>query len=237
MIDGPMISALGPSVRASRAQTVDRLYSIVSARRSSLLYADAERIAQGGIVDELLDPLESDCRLFVAERARRRIFVHAGALGWRGRAILIPGRSFSGKSSLTAALVRLGARYYSDEYAVLDERGRLHPYPAKLSLRNLDGSPGRRIEVEEMGGRRGRAPIPVGAIIVCRFRAGARFRPRRQTRGQAVLALMANTVPARSRPEMALRTLERAADAATTLRGTRGDADEAARVIVDRLGP
>ena len=39
----------------------------------------------------------------------------------RGRAIVIPGRTFSGKSTLVAELVRAGATYYSDEYAVEDE--------------------------------------------------------------------------------------------------------------------
>src|ERR671929_229610 len=87
---------------------------------------------------------------------------HAGVVGWQGRAILIPGRSFSGKSTLVAALVRAGATYYSDEFAVLDERGRVHPFPKKLSMR-LEGSARPRFApVEELGGRRGTTPLRVG---------------------------------------------------------------------------
>src|ERR1044071_2065737 len=44
--------------------------------------------------------LESHLRLYVAERAPRRVFVHAGVVGWRGPAVLIPGRRLSGKTSL-----------------------------------------------------------------------------------------------------------------------------------------
>jgi hypothetical protein len=65
----------------------------------------------------------------VAENARRWIFVHAGVVAWRGQAIVIPGATQSGKTSLVAALVRAGAEYFSDEYAVFDARGRVHPLP------------------------------------------------------------------------------------------------------------
>jgi uridine kinase len=41
--------------------------------------------------------------------------------------IAIPGRSFSGKTSLVTALVRAGAVYYSDEFAVIDRDGLVRP--------------------------------------------------------------------------------------------------------------
>jgi len=76
---------------------------------------------------------------YIALWARRRVFVHAGVVAWQGRAVLIPGRTLSGKSWLVRALVRAGAEYYSDEFAVLDARGRVHPYP--LPPREADGRP------------------------------------------------------------------------------------------------
>src|ERR687894_479249 len=45
-----------------------------------------------------------------------------------GRALVRPGPSLSGKTTLVAALVRSGAAYLSDEFAVLDPEGRVHPY-------------------------------------------------------------------------------------------------------------
>src|SRR6266700_1389758 len=114
---------LPPGWKSARSPIVDRLY------------AGAARLARTKALEELFEPLESDLQMFVAEWARRRVFVHAGVVGWRGQAIVIPGMSFSGKSTLVAALVRAGATYYSDEYAVFDARGRVHPYARKLSLR------------------------------------------------------------------------------------------------------
>jgi hypothetical protein len=42
--------------------------------------------------------------------------------------MVLPGKSFAGKTTLVAALVRAGAEYWSDEYAVLDANGDVHPY-------------------------------------------------------------------------------------------------------------
>ena len=115
---------------------VDRVYSILvggagpraNLRRFNLLYADHIQLARSMNLDSVFDTFESDLRIFVAEFAKHRVFVHAGVVGWKGRAIVIPGRSYSGKSTLVAELVRAGATYYSDEYAVFDARGRVHPF-------------------------------------------------------------------------------------------------------------
>jgi hypothetical protein len=46
------------------------------------------------------------------------------------------------------------------------------------------------------------------------------------TQGKAVLELLANTVSARSQPEMALNYLTKAVHSATCLKGTRGEASK-----------
>src|ERR1051326_6942658 len=125
---------LPPGWKASESPVVDRLYSLIvggtdqrpDGRRYNRLYVGAARIARTMDLHELYQILESDLQLHVAEMARRCLFVHAGVVGWGGRALVIPGRSFSGKSTLVAALVRAGATYYSDEYAVFDAQGRVH---------------------------------------------------------------------------------------------------------------
>src|SRR5688572_23974646 len=104
---------LPPGWRPAASPVVDTLYSLVvggdggsaQVRRYHLLYADAARLERTLEVGEALAALESDLHFRVALSARRRLFVHAGVVGWRGRAIVIPGRSGSGKTSLVAALV------------------------------------------------------------------------------------------------------------------------------------
>src|SRR5207249_4859741 len=133
--------ALPPGWKPARSPVVERLYSVVgggvraNGRSYSTLYADAARLVRTPDLPRLLHELESDLSLYVATEARRRVFVHAGVVGWRGKAILLPGSSLSGKSTLVAELVRAGATYYSDEYAVLDAQGRVFPFARPLSMR------------------------------------------------------------------------------------------------------
>lgn len=237
-------SLLPPGWKPSPSPIVKRLYSLFvggegprsGVRRLHLAYANTKRIARTADLEAALAAFESDLRLYVAERARRRVFVHAGVVGWRGRAIVIPGRSFSGKSSLVAALVRAGATYYSDEYAVFDERGRVHPFRAPLSMRGKDGQASTRHAPETLGGPLGGGALPVGLVAVSEYRPGARWRPRRLTPGQGVLALLANTVPARQRPAAALAALRQAVAEAPILKGMRGEAEEVADVLLENVG-
>lgn len=136
-----------------------------------VLYSNQERIALARKLTLLLNAFEHDVQLAVAQKARRKVFVHAGVVGWQGRAILIPGRSYSGKSTLVRELVRAGAIYYSDEYAVLDERGRVHPFPRPLALRD-DKRVNRKIPFQELGGQIGAKPLPVRTIFVTKYREG-----------------------------------------------------------------
>lgn len=236
---------LPPTTRAASTGVVERLYSVRLAgdaqgarrgpRRFNLLYANHTLLARTLDAEELFERFESDLQLTVAEGARRRVFVHAGVVGWRGRAILVPGRSFTGKTTLTAELVRAGATYYSDEFAVLDSEGRVHPYAKPLSVR--DGRTHRQtsVRVEELGGSRATKPLHVGLVVLSEFRESARvWRPRSLTLGQGSLALLANTVPARRRPAEVLETLERVVRGATVLRGARGEAVDTARKILER---
>jgi hypothetical protein len=141
----------------------------------------------------------------------------------------------TGKSTLTAALVRAGAVYYSDEYTVLDHRGMVRPYARRLGMRSLVTGISRPVAVEEIGGRAGHGPATVGLIAHLKYDPSTGWQPERITRGQAILRLFDNTVAARSRPRAALTALERATVDTLALAGTRGDADEAASILISLL--
>ena len=230
---------LPPNAKPARGPRVECLYSLIvrgtkvgsNVRRFNILYADAVPLARTKDTDRVLEALETDLQLYVAERARRRLFVHAGVVGWRGRAIVIPGRTMSGKTTLVRALVRAGATYYSDEYAVLDERGRVHPYLKPMSIRDNAGGRPKKILPEALGGITGVKPLPVGLVVATSYREGVRWRPRRLSQGRAVMALLAHTVSARRRPERSLTTLRQVVADALVLKGARGEAEE----IVDAL--
>ena len=65
-----------------------------------------------------LEALTGAVELHVAEHSPNLTLVHAGVVAGTGGALVLPGRSQAGKSTLVAALVTAGASYYSDEFAV-----------------------------------------------------------------------------------------------------------------------
>jgi hypothetical protein len=234
---------LPPHVRPTHGHRVGRLYSLIVSgtkvgsrtRRFNILYADAIKSAPSRDTDQVLEALERDLHLYVGEQARRRVFVHAGVVGWRGRAIVIPGRTMSGKTTLVKALVDAGATYYSDEYAVLDERGRVHPYLKHLSIRENGEDRPTKIPPEALGRVPGSKPLPVGLVVATSYREGARWRPRRLPPGRAVMALLANTLSARTKPDRALAVLRQAVLDAQVIKGVRGEAEEVAEALLGRL--
>ncbi len=148
---------------------------------------------------------------------------------------MIPGLSFSGKTTLVKHLVQSGAKYYSDEYAVLDGRGWVHPYPRPLGLRSPDSTRTEKIRVEDLGGATGSRPVPVNLIVSTTFKAGAEWRPQRLSAGNGVLELLSHTVSARRRPGLALTTLPKVTANATVLKGVRGEAGKTADAILEKV--
>jgi hypothetical protein len=239
-----LIARLPPGARPSQARTTNHLYSMTGfmngsggrMTRFNLGYWNLLRFARTRSFDDLLEQFESHLQLTVAEYAPRRVFVHAGVVGWNGRAILVPGSSFTGKSTLVAELLRAGATYYSDEYAVIDASGRVHPYARDLRIRSSGAARMKRMRAADFGIASGSKPLPVALVISTAFKEGGRWRPREVTRGKTVLELLANTVSARSQPEMALSFLAKAVESATSMKGVRGEASEMAEAIL-RLAP
>jgi hypothetical protein len=184
----------------------------------------------------VLNVFESDLQLYVAESSPRRLFVQAGVVGWRGQAILIPGRSLSGKTTLVLELVRAGASYLSDEYAVFDTRGRVHPYPKKLQVKDKTSLESERWTVESLGGLREVKPLPVGLVVLTNYRAGAHWRPRSLSPGKGALALLDNTVSFQRQPAFAFPILSQVASDAPILKGVRGEAREVVDAILKSLG-
>jgi len=210
--------------------------SRANGRRLNVLYGDDEQLARSSDLAIVYDRFESDLRIFVAELARHRVFVHAGVVGWKGQGIVIPGRSYSGKSTLVAELVRAGATYYSDEYAVLDTRGRVHPFIKPLELREEGEFSQTKISAAELGGQSGTKPLPVGSGFDDDSLRAARAGVRESSLPAGEVEMLFNTVSARRSPEKRWRRLQCVASQADVLKGVRGDATKVCRIIAQKSG-
>jgi Rps23 Pro-64 3,4-dihydroxylase Tpa1-like proline 4-hydroxylase len=197
----------------------------------------AYRIARDGIdlfadqtEEGAFEWLREDIDSTVVQRSRQMLFVHAGVVGWRGRAIVIPGPSHAGKSTLVAELVRRGAVYYSDELAVLDETGRVHPYRRTPVLRDDEPKPQdlRLVREDEPP-----QPLPIGLIVEGAYRPGVTWRPTVVRGARAVLPLIDGTVLACQDIARTLRIAARVAPTVVTLRGLRSEAADVAAHLLD----
>jgi SM-20-related protein len=166
-----------------------------------------------------------------SRRSYQGLFVHAGVVGWRGMAILVPGRSLTGKTTLVSQLVRLGAVYYSDEFAILDDAGRVHPYRRPLVLRNemIGSSADLRLQWEDMATE----PLPIGMVVVAPYQPGSTWRPSILRNARAVLPIIEGTVLARQESARILRIAARIAPRVVTLQGVRPEATETAARLLE----
>jgi hypothetical protein len=182
-----------------------------------------------------LGMLDAQIRLHVAEWAPHHVFVHAGVIARNGRALAIPGTSFSGKTTLVAALLSTGVEYLSDEYLVLDPTGRANPYPRPLSIRPTEGEPGGERLASELGAATASSPAELSGVMITRYRPDATWQPVTLSRARGCLALMEHTIPAQRRPHAALDVIEHALAGATILEGDRGDAHDTTESILERF--
>ena len=201
------------------------------------LFRNGEKLCEDGGRELFLNMVESHLRITVAEFAVGKVFLHAGVVGWKGRAIVIPATSFSGKTTLVAELVKKGALYYSDEYAVLDADGNVEPFPKWLSLRGLtDGLMQNDCSVESLGGTAGTEPMPVGMVLIAKYKSGRkiprRWQPKRLTRGEAVMEIIPHTLPIRNKPKFVLEVLNKLTDRAIIVRTVRGEAATFAETLL-----
>lgn len=152
--------------------------------------------------------------------------VHAGAVLWRKRALLLPGSTHAGKSSLVTELLRRGATYLSDEYAVIDSEGLVHPYPRALLVRN-----GRPEQIPmlpaEYNASVGETPSPVGWIFALQYLPGCNWDVTAITQSEALLTLLRNTPHILSGSPDMVPIFERAVSGASCYTGCRSEAADA----------
>lgn len=180
------------------------------------------------------------------------LVLHAGAVVQRDRAIVLPGSSNRGKSTLTAALVRSGLDYLTDEAAAIDAHGRCRPYAKAIAL-----DPGsfslfpdlepcrapasvlekqiRRREWHIAPDRLGRvaARAPVHAVVCPHWRAGATTRLARLTPTEALHSLLGDAFDFTAGGQPVFDILTALVSGVPVYRLGYGDLDDAVRVVTE----
>ncbi|MEM7585784.1 MAG: hypothetical protein AAF560_20510 [Acidobacteriota bacterium] len=200
-----------------------------SSQRPSRLLVNDRAVIVARQPRDVVERFEHELMTALAARSRWLI-LHAGVVVHYGRALVLPGRSFAGKSTLVRALVDHGATYYSDDLAAIDPAGRVHAVPRPLALRNRDSRP-EHFAPRELGWTERCVARPIAGFLLVHYRPGARFAAARLTPGQGAMALFAHALSAATAPERTLRQLIELTAKAPVLRGERGEAN----VDVERI--
>ncbi len=209
----------------SAVDAAHEFYYVWNKSERDSLYRDSEILTVRLPRENLFDQLQSVIRLTVAEFAVDRVFVHAGVVSWKGKALVFPARSYMGKSTLTAELVRRGALYYSDEYAVFDKNGLVSPFPKMLSLREeINNKTQIDYPVEAFGGTVGTGAIPVGMVLLTEYKPNARWKPRHLSSGNGLIEIMRDTIPIRNDPAFTISVLNQVTKNSLIVQSPRGEA-------------
>lgn len=174
--------------------------------------------------------LNSMIRAHVAGKSKNWVFVHAGVVEWKGKAIIIPGQSHQGKTTLVSELIRIGARYMSDEFAILDENGMVNPFDRDLSVRIDNDMKG--IPASVFGAQKQLEPIEAGMVLFTEFRDNGAWKPEKISVGSGILATIPQVIPVSFNTEFALKVLNTTFNRAIIVKSDRGEARETAPKIL-----
>lgn len=134
-IEAAVEGLFAPLSHARRASDAIPL-CVVETEDGYALWADEAPIARRETADEMLGRLISEVTTRAYPAAQWGAVIHAAAIGTRKGALLIPGSSGQGKTTLTAGLVHAGFSYFGDDTISIDARtGLIVPMPLALSIK------------------------------------------------------------------------------------------------------
>jgi hypothetical protein len=177
---------------------------------------------QAGDPQRCWDRVESELALFASERLAGLVAVHAAVIVRGSKALVVPGASGAGKSSLCVAAAAAGAQILTDEYALVDPAsGLVTGWRRPVRVRR----PGGVVDRIDLATKSGPVEVGLVAFVVYTTRSAPPWAT--LTGAEAVLGLLANTVCARSRPDAALDAALAIARSARAVAGSRGEAADA----------
>lgn len=194
------------------------------------------------------DPLDDLARFTRSALERTDLLcVHAGVVSVPGGgAIAFPGRSGLGKSTLTAALVRAGFEYLSDEVLALRPDGRVSAFPRPVALDTaavtmlgladmvvIRGADEMLIAADALGSV-GPAVAPLVELLLLERRPGpALLMP--APRSEAVAALVEHSFNHYRDPQASLAQFVRLVACARVRRAAYSDAAELAQLLAAEI--
>lgn len=190
----------------------------------------------------------------IAQRAHWYLMIHAATLQRDGRALILPGRPGTGKSTLATGLLQAGWQLLSDEFALVSlTDGHLYPLWRPISLKGQAEAIFRtrrpeRMSAETFPSAKGRvgfyrplaeagevcqAPVPPAAVVILAFEPGAPVSLDKVPAADAFLQLAQNSFNYTALGETGFDALVRLTRASVCRYLRYSDLGEATRQIAD----
>jgi hypothetical protein len=166
----------------------------------------------------------------------KMFFFHAGAVALNGKGIVIPGKSFAGKTTLTKEFIKHGAIYYSDDCALINSEGLLFPYPISLAVRGENGR--EYVESKVFGSVDGVEPVKVEYVLFASYKEGKSWSPTILDSGHMTLRLLEHLFfPAsiNQKPKEILELAAKLMGQVKIIEGVRGEAIEVVKWFTDKI--
>ena len=188
----------------------------------------------------------------LAQKSVGGLLFHAATLTWRGRGLLLPGKSGTGKTTLSGWLSTKGLRYLTDELSFVPDRSqRIVAFPRPLNIKTsglhaLRGHYDLASDSEALTGRvvalaqpthareRGSGnSTPLGLIVFPRYRQDAEVGLTPLSGGQTGLRLMACLLNARNLQAHGFPSVAKLGGSVTAYELTYSDVEQLEPLLAD----
>lgn len=96
-----------------------------------------EKIYEGESIGTAAEFLMGHTIYNLADKSSGGLLIHAAGLEWKGKGILLPGKTGAGKTTMTAWLLKKGLGYLTDELVFIPEGTQtMHSFTRPLNLKN-----------------------------------------------------------------------------------------------------
>lgn len=225
------LTAMMPQVcRPTAPEESGAVISLIGVQdeNSNGLYFNNEPALKFERYDETLFEACQDKILFILAIVSlpTKFYLHAGAVSWKNQGILIPGDSFSGKTTLVKDLIKAGGTYITDDLAVLNDEAQILPFPKSLAIRTETGRELRT--AADFGARTITEKVDLKIIIFTEYKKNAVWEPVAVPPGEALMRLLQNfyyRAAVREYPAEIIGKLARIVRRTKVFYGRRGDTE------------
>ena len=228
----PVLDSLPPHCEPHEGDHVEVSYTLRGT--NPRIEVDGRLLDSSRPVSDIFEHLQASIADEVVAHATDYVFVDAGVVSDRDGAIVLLGDRHSGRFALQAELLRQGATYYSDAYAIFDSQGRVYPWARQPCTSTSPGLPGRTWPLSALAPCIGTHAVPLSQVVMSHVFPRGRWNPQCRSPGEGLAALLKAVVSRGPPGPEAFIALHAACQRLMVWEGERSSASRTANFLLSR---